>query len=78
MNLLLTKVAADQKSKQSNPFGSALWPDLLLLPLHLRQATTAACPKALHIRPSDACNFQVTAMGQGKKSGYEQENKKNG
>ena len=56
MNLPLTKVTADQKSKQSNPFASALWPDLLLFPLHLQKTTTTACPKALHIRPNDACN----------------------
>ncbi len=46
------------KIKTTEPFGSALWPDLL------RSRTFAvddySCMSgALHIRPNDACNFQV-------------------
>ncbi len=46
------------KIKTTEPFGSALWPDLP------RSRTFAvddySCMSgALHIRPNDACNFQV-------------------
>ena len=46
----------ETKLKTSEPFGSALWPDLL------RYRTFAivhySCMSgALHIRPQDACNF---------------------
>ena len=53
---MLTKITADQKSKQSNPRRSALWPDLP----HSRTFAVddySCMFEALHIRPNDACNF---------------------
>jgi hypothetical protein len=53
------KNMSKKKLKTSEPFGSALWPDLL------RYRTFAVVhygcmSDALHIQPQDACNFQVT------------------